>query len=106
MSLNDLDPMLKADLAFALSEAGSSVVYGSYNTGGVLVYEPNDILQMGLKQYAVLDTKAVLTIAAGSIGAINKAVPILVDGVAYTIHSWIYINDGLEQKLDVSLAPS
>ena len=103
MAMSDFNSMFQADLAFALGEVGSAVVYGAFTTGGILTYEPNDILQMGLKQYAVLDTKATLTIATGSIGTINKAVSITVDGVAYAIHSWILINDGLEQKLDLGM---
>ncbi len=104
VSLSDFQEIFQSDLAFALGEVGSRVVYGAFTTGGILLHEPTDILQMGLKQYAVSDTELTLTIATGSIGVITNATPITIDGALYQIHKFILVNDGLETKLWVSVS--
>jgi cytosine/uracil/thiamine/allantoin permease len=104
MSLEQLNHIFESDLAFVLSDVGSVVTYGSYQTHGVLINEPKDILQMSSKQYAVFDVETTLTIQTGSIGTITSNTNITVDDVVYLIHRPLLISDGLETKLFLSLA--
>lgn len=104
MPLSNLNAIFQADLAFAYGEVGSVVVYGNFSAGGVLIHEPVDVLQMGLKQYAVSDTEITLTIAAGSLGTLSNNSSLMVDGKSYLIHKYIPVNDGLETKLWLSEA--
>jgi hypothetical protein len=100
----DLTELKKRNIAFAMKRAGKPVTYDSYQTFGILLNEPKEILQMSSKAYAVLDVETTLTIQTGSCGTIVSNTNIDVDGITYLIHRPLLLNDGLETKLFLSLA--
>lgn len=99
--------VMKSDLAFAIKEIGSPVSYNGYDSFGILLNEPVDVLQLGENQFAIQDTILTLTIVAGSIGAIKSTTAlntekIFVECEEYKIDKYITLSNGLQTKIWLS----
>lgn len=92
-----------ADIGFAFKDIGDPVSYNGYNTYGILVHEPTEVLSMNEKTYAVQDTTLTLTIATSSLGTLVNNAVILIDSVSYKINKFIVLANGLETKLWLSM---
>jgi len=100
----NLNTMFANDLSMIMQEVGSKVVYGPYQTEGILNHEATEVLQLGSKQFSVSDTTLTLTITTGSIGIISNNTQIIVENVVYDITKYLFLDDRLTTKIWLSLA--
>lgn len=94
------------DIKVSMVDVGIPVEYNGYNTYGILLLEPTDVLALNSKTYAVQDTVQTLTIATNSLGIlkISKASGnelIMVDNIQFKIDKYISISD-VETKIWLS----
>jgi len=100
----NLNSMFANDLSMIMQEVGSKVVYGPFQTEGILNNEGTEVLQLGSKQFSVSDTTLTLTISTGSVGVINNNTQILVENIVYDITKFLFLDDKLTTKIWLSLA--